>query len=106
MSCGSCCSSGCGPCLVCKIASGIVGLLVTVTTVATLIGVWMTHNTPEGWAFGTPNGSLSVIAFVVSAAVWLKIFKKMCGCCGKKGGACKDGACTDGGCGDGSCGGK
>ena len=75
----------------CKVMTGIVTLLVTVMTVAALIGVWMTHMTAEGWMFGTPNGSLSVIAFVVSVMCWLKLVKKMCPCGSK--GMCKDGSC-------------
>ena len=90
MSCGSesCCPGGsCSSCGGCKVIVSIVALLTTVTTVATLIGVYMTHVTAEGWMFGTPNGSLSVLAFLVSIMCWLKLVKKMCPC-GKKGGVC------------------
>ncbi len=75
----------------------VVALLSTVTTVATLIGVYMTHVTMDGWKFGTIDGSLSVIAFLVSVMCWLKLVKKLCPC--SSGGSC--GACP--GCGTSPC---
>ena len=95
MSCGSC-GTGCcgGPCGVCK---ALVALLTTVTTVATLIGVYMTHVTPEGWMFGSLNGSVAVVAFLLSIMCWLKLVKKLCPC-GKMGGGmcpgCGHSPCT------------
>ena len=81
----------------CKVVVGIVALLTTVTTIATLIGVYQTHVTAEGWMFGSPNGSLAVIAFVVSIMCWVKLVKKMCPCGSK--GSC--GGCS--GCGQSPC---
>lgn len=79
MSCGSggCCGSGCGGC---KFIVSVVAFLTTITTVATIIGVYMTHMTIDGWKFGTIDGSLSIVAFVVSIMVWLKLVKKLCPC--------------------------
>lgn len=88
MSCGSCCSSGSGGwCTVCKLFTGLALLVTTLTTIATAMGVFMTHVTPEGWMFGTLNGSLAIVAFLVSVMCWLKLVKKLCPC-GKMGGAC------------------
>ena len=89
----SCCSGG--SCGACKGLVAIVALLTTATTVATALGVWMTHMTPEGWMFGTLNGSVAVIAFLFSIMCWLKLVKKLCPC-GKMGadGACGPGQCS------------
>ena len=89
------CGSSCGGCGGCKALVVIVALLTTATTVATAIGVYMTHYTVEGWMFGTLNGSVAIVAFLVSIMCWLKLVKKLCPC-GTMGGAC---------CGSGSCGG-
>ena len=90
----SCCSGGsCGGC---KFIVGIMALLTTITTIATFIGVYQTHITPEGWMFGSLNGSIAVIAFLFSIMCWLKLVKKLCPC-GK--GAC--GGCP--GCGNMPC---
>ena len=78
----------------------IVALLTTVTTIATLIGVYMTHITPEGWMFGSLNGSVAVIAFLASIMCWLKLVKKMCPC-GSKGACGAGGMCP--GCGHSPC---
>ena len=94
----SCCSSGsCGTrCAGCKALTAIVALLSTLTTIATAIGVYQTHLTDQGWMFGTANGSLAVLAFIVSIMCWLKLVKKMCPC-GKKA-MCADGSCAGGSC--------
>ncbi len=100
---GSCCGdkfgTGCGGC---KFIVGIVALLTTITTIATLIGVYNTHMTAEGWMFGTLNGSLAIIALLLSVMCWLKLVKKMCPC-GK--GSCAGGSCGGGcpGCGNDPC---
>ncbi len=73
----------------------VVALLTTLTTVATALGVYQTHVTADGWMFGTANGSLAILAFLVSIGIWLKLVKKLCPC-GKKG-SC-DGACAGGNC--------
>ena len=91
MSCGSCSSGSCGPCGSgcggCKALVGVVALLTTLTTIATLIGVYSTHMVAGVWKFGTVDGSLALIAFLVSVMCWLKLVKKMCPCKGM-GGAC------------------
>ena len=98
MSCGSCAPTGGGCCGGCKAMCAIVTLLTTITTIAALIGVYQTHITPEGWMFGSLNGSVAIIAFLASVMCWLKLVKKMCPC-GK--GACGGGSC--GGCGQSPC---
>ena len=84
----SCCSSGsCGTgCGGCKAVKIIVTLLLTATTLATLLGVWKTHSTPSGWMFGTMEGSLAILAFVLSVTIWVKMVKCLCPC--SKGGMC------------------
>ena len=86
----SCCSSGGSGCGGCKALVAIVALLTTVTTVAALTGVYVTHMTPEGWMFGTLNGSVAIIAFLASVMCWLKLVKKLCPC-GKS--SCASGSC-------------
>ena len=92
MSCGSCgTGGGCGGggcCGGCKAICAIVALLTTITTIATLIGVYNTHVTPDGWMFGSLNGSVAIVAFLVSVMCWLKLVKKMCPCGKKMGGMC------------------
>jgi hypothetical protein len=96
MSCGSSC--GCGSCVGCKIVTAIVALLVTALTIAALVGVYVTHVTPEGWLFGSLNGSAAIIALLFSLKFWHRLVKKLCPC--KKGGCC-GGACP--GCGTSPC---
>lgn len=102
--CSTSCSSG-GKSLACKIVAGIFLLLTTVTTLAMLVGVYRAHVIPAdylpqmpagGLLFGSPEGSLAVIAFIASAALWLKIVCKMCPCTKKtcQTDCCKDGACA------------
>ena len=92
----------CGGCAGCKVLTGIVAFLTTLTTVAAVIGVWRTHITPAGWVFGTAEGSLALLVFIVSLMVWLKLVKKMCPCnkmgagCPCGGAGCK-GECQNGG---------
>ncbi len=102
----SCCSGG--KCIGCKVVAGVFALLSTLTTLAMLMAVYRTHVMPTGGLmFGSPEGSLAVIAFAASAALWLKVVCKLCPC-GSKGmcgaGACDKGACAmPGCCKDGSC---
>lgn len=97
--CGSSCGTGgcCGRCGCCKTLSALVALLLTATSIATAIGVYVTHVTVDGWKFGMMDGSLAVVAFVVSIICWLKLVKKLCPC-GKMGGgmcgACGHSPCT------------
>jgi ABC-type nickel/cobalt efflux system permease component RcnA len=78
----SCCSGGnCGGC---KGITAVVTLLLTVVAIASLLGVYNTHMTAEGWMFGTLNGSVAIIAFTAAIMCWIKLVKKMCPC-GKSG---------------------
>ncbi len=92
MSCGSSCGGKCGGC---KAIVAIVALLTTATTVAAAIGVYMTHYSVEGWMFGSLNGSVAILAFLVSIMCWLKLVKKMCPCGTKA--MCSGGACCESG---------
>ncbi len=82
MSCGS---YGSGCCTVCKTIAALVTLLLTLTTIASAIGVYVNHVGDSGWMFGSMAGSVALITFVVSLVAWFKVFKKMCPC-GKGGG--------------------
>lgn len=100
MSCGSCSSGSCGPCGSgcggCKALIGIVALLTTFTTIAALVGVYSTHMTADGLRFGTVDGSLAIVALLVSMMCWLKLVKKLCPCgkaCGADCGACGTDKC-------------
>jgi hypothetical protein len=90
-----CGSSSCGgSCVVCKIVSVIVTIVLTFTTVAAFIGVWNTHHTTAGWIFGTPAGSAALFVFIVSLVMWKKALHKCCGCGSKAAGCGCGGACN------------
>ncbi len=101
MSCGSC---NCGSCVVCKIVAGLVALVLTLTTIAAVIGVYMTHVSPAGWVFGSTAGSVALVTFILSLMAWFKVVKKMCPCgkgCGSGSSCCDSGkgpGCDKGGC--------
>jgi len=78
----SCCSSGCcgGSCWGCKIAKGVVCLLLLLAAIAAFIGVWKTHFLPEGMVFGTVQGSAALLTFVVALVAKWKVCKGMCPC--------------------------
>lgn len=99
------CSGKCsGICGVCKAITGIVLILVTFVTAAAAIGVWHSHVIATGWIFGTAEASLSLLVFLASLMVWLKLFRKMCPCgrmgcgggcpCGKENCSCGKGGMT------------
>lgn len=89
------CKGSCGgSCLCCKICGALVCLVTLLLTLAAVFGVYHAH-TPGGvWTFGTMEGSLSIIALLLTMMAGYKTGKKMCGCCSK--GACGGGKC--GGC--------
>lgn len=63
----------------------VVALLVTLATLAALVGVWKTHMTADGMMFGSTEGSLALLTFVLSSVIWVKMVKCLCPC--SKGGA-------------------
>lgn len=89
------CGCSKGGCAGCKLFGAVVALLLTLTTIAALVGVWVTHFTESGMLFGSLNGSIALITLIISLMAWLKVVKKMCPC--GKGGCCDMG----GGCGSG-----
>lgn len=81
MSCG--CGSGCkcGSCIVCKILSALVALVMTYVMVAALLGAW---TATVGFSMlSSSSASLPLLTLAVSAMIWLKMVKKLCPC-GKK----------------------
>lgn len=100
--CGSSCSGKCG---VCKGVGILFGLLFVLGAIAALLGVWNAHMTDAGWVFGSPEGSLSLIALVATGMGVLKASKN-CPCRGKGCGAgcgCGDKAGMCPGCGKSPC---
>lgn len=69
--------SGCTGCSVGNILSLV---LLAVATVASAIGVYKAHVLSTGATFGTSNGSLSLIAFVLAVTLLHKACRKCCGC--------------------------
>lgn len=55
----------------------IVCLLLFLTTITALAGVYRTHFGINGMVFGSTNSSLAILAFVISLTVWSK---HMCQC--------------------------
>ncbi len=78
-------SSGCST--GCMIGKWIVALLLLLTSVAALVGVYQSHVISIGadvsrlaLQFGSTSGSLSIIAFTISVMAW---YKKMVCCLSK-----------------------
>ena len=65
------------PCKPCTWVSFIVAILVLLSSVASLVGVYKAHFLVGGATFGTTNGSLALIALVANLA----FLKKVMSCC-------------------------
>lgn len=68
-------NSGCTSCMVTNIVTAV---LLLVATVAAAIGVYKAHFLAAGATFGTSNGSLSIIAFVLAVTLCAKSCKMCC----------------------------
>lgn len=74
-------------CMVCKTVGALCLLVVVVLAIAALVGVYVSHSTPT-WNFGSPDGSLAIIAAIAGVTVAKKMMRKMCPCgCSKSCGA-------------------
>jgi hypothetical protein len=62
-------------CTECLVLHVIVSLFLFVAFVAAGIGVYMAHVTDVGMAFGTPTGSLALLAFVATLMTFFKSVK-------------------------------
>ena len=62
---------------VCMTSKIILAVLLFLTTLASLLGVYQTHFVGGSMQFGSTSGSLAIIAFVASALAWGKKMK----CC-------------------------
>lgn len=71
-------------CMGCMVMKWLTGFFFLVAAIAALIGAYMAHVTPDGLVFGSTNGSLALIAFVVS----MKLLSKQIRCCCPCGGEC------------------
>lgn len=76
-SCPVSCSSAC------TIVNWLICLLFFLMSVAALVGVYRVIFTGTGLSFGSATGSLAIIAFVVSLALWSKWMCRCMCCCGK-----------------------
>ncbi len=73
--------------MACKIVGMLCLVVVAVLAIAALVGVYVTHTTPV-LNFGSPDGSLAIIAGVIGLTVAKKMMCKMCPCsCSKSCGA-------------------
>jgi hypothetical protein len=75
-------NSGCGA--LCTALQWVVALLLLLASVAALIGVWNTHVTNNGFAFGGSSASLALIAFAISVTLCKKSLCCLCGACSPK----------------------
>lgn len=66
--------------MVCKIIGGLAALILTLTTIASLVGVYRTHLLPGGLTFGSLEGSVALAVLVLSLIAWVKTVHKMCPC--------------------------
>ena len=62
-------------CSVCMIITWIIMVLTALVTIAALIGVYKAHILAGGAAFGTTNGSLSLVALIASLAFLMKMMQ-------------------------------
>ena len=60
-------------CTVCNIVTWVGMVLLALTTIAALVGVYKAHMLTGGAAFGTTNGSLSLLALAVNLAFFMKM---------------------------------
>ncbi len=75
----SCCSNkGCA--IVCKLLM----LLVLITEIAAIVGVYNAHLATGGMTFGSTTGSLSILALAINSMVLLKFGQMHCKECSKK----------------------
>jgi len=70
-------SSSCGPC---SVVGWLVCLLLFLTSLAALMGVYKAHFLSSGAVFGTTSGSLAILAFSVTVVFWMKCMVCCCGC--------------------------
>lgn len=82
----SCCSSG--NCGVCKFVRVIVAIVLTLAAIASFLGVWRTHFATGALVYGTPDGSLALLVFVITLHLWHKVVKRLCPCGNKSCGSC------------------
>ncbi|MDD5103808.1 MAG: hypothetical protein PHX93_05420 [Candidatus Peribacteraceae bacterium] len=66
----------------CTAVNWIICLLLFLTTITAFVGVYRSHFGLNGMTFGSTNGSLALLAFIVSLTMWSKW---MCKClCSKE----------------------
>ena len=66
-------------CTVCSTTSIVIGVFAVIAAVASLIGVWFAHTTPDGFVFGSTGGSLSLLALAANLMLVRKA-SKSCPC--------------------------
>lgn len=65
----------------CAALNWLICLLLFFSTLTAITGVYRVHFGGGGMVFGSSNGSLSLIAFVISLALWSKwMCRCLCSC--------------------------
>lgn len=67
-------------CTGCTAGNIVASVLLAIGAIASAIGVYKAHVLAAGATFGTSNGSLSLIAFVIAVSLLHKTCKSCCGC--------------------------
>ena len=73
-------SKGDTGCAACKVGSGLIGLLLLVTSIAAAMGAYTAHFAAGGATFGTTTGSLSLIALAINVTLFAKTMTCCCVC--------------------------
>lgn len=60
-------------CTVCSVVHWVIAVIILLSAIASVIGVYKAHFLAGGATFGTTNGSLSIMAMVVSLAFLAKM---------------------------------
>ena len=64
-------------CNACTTVNILLGVIAVITTLVSLVGVYMAHFLSTGLTFGTPSASFALIALTLN----LFLVKKMASCC-------------------------
>lgn len=64
----------------CTVIRWVVTVILSLTSLAALIGAYKAHVLAGGATFGTTSGSLSLLALSVTLALWAKCAVCCCGC--------------------------
>ena len=74
----------CSTCAPPKFQQWVIFVVLILATIASILGITQTHFRQASLIVGTREGSLAIIAFVVTATYWAKHVQSLCGFCGLK----------------------